>query len=191
MYVGNLRENVTESDLVELFGLTTTNYLIDNCSIEISKLQQNGRHNGHAFILGPCHVCDELVKLHGLEFHGHKIIIKEAEAPPRTLVNELLTSAVANDQQNMYKMPRTINDVRSRLPTASTEEQSSIQNFHSSNAVIPKTKNIAYFSGSIPRRMKVKHLNSLVKEGRIHLKAFRQSQSAESLRHSNVRGIRL
>ena len=48
MYVGNLRENVTESDLVELFGLRTAKYLIDNCSIEISKLQQNGRHNGHA-----------------------------------------------------------------------------------------------------------------------------------------------
>ena len=51
MYAGNLHENVTESDLVELFGLMTTNYLIDNCSIEMSNLQQNGSHNGHAFIL--------------------------------------------------------------------------------------------------------------------------------------------
>ena len=45
MYVENLHENVTKNDLVELFGLRTTNYLIDNCSIEMSKLQQNGRHN--------------------------------------------------------------------------------------------------------------------------------------------------
>ena len=70
MYVGNLHENVTESDLVELFGPRTTLYLIDNCSIEMSKLQQNGRHNDYAFILTPCHVCNEIVKLHGLEFHG-------------------------------------------------------------------------------------------------------------------------
>ena len=91
---------MTESDLVELFGLGTTNYLIDNCSIEMSKLQQNGRHNAHAFILAPCHVCNEPVKLLGLEFHGRKIIIEEAKTPPRTLSNELSTSAVVNDQQN-------------------------------------------------------------------------------------------
>ena len=46
MYLGNLHENVTESDLVELFGIRTTNYLIDNCSIEMSNIQQNGRHSG-------------------------------------------------------------------------------------------------------------------------------------------------
>ena len=77
----------------------------------MSKLQQNGRHNGHAFILVPCHVCDELVKLHGLEFQGRKIIIKEAKTPPRTLVNELSSSTVANDQQSMHKMLPTINYV--------------------------------------------------------------------------------
>ena len=103
MYVGNLRENVTESDLVELFGLRTAKYLIDNCSIEISKLQQNGRHNGHAFILAPCHVCNELVKLHGLEFYGRKIIIEEAKTLPKTLLNELSTSTVADDQQICLK----------------------------------------------------------------------------------------
>ena len=101
----------------------------------------------HTFILAPCHVCNELVKLHGLEFQGRKIIIEEAKTPPRTLLNELSTSAVANDQQNMHKMSPTINDVRSRLPTAPTEEQSPIQNINStySNAVIPKKKNIALF----------------------------------------------
>ena len=67
MYVENLHENMTKSDLVELFGLRTTNYLIDSCSIEMPKLQENGRHD-HAFILASCHVCNELVKLHGLEF---------------------------------------------------------------------------------------------------------------------------
>ena len=73
MYVGNLHENVTDIDLIKLFGLRTTNYLIDNCSIEMS----NGSHNGHAFILATCHACDELVKLYGLEFHGRKILLKK------------------------------------------------------------------------------------------------------------------
>ena len=40
MHLGNLHENVTENDLVELFGLRITNYLIDNCSIEMPNLQQ-------------------------------------------------------------------------------------------------------------------------------------------------------
>ena len=62
--------------------------LIDNCSIKLPNLQQNGRHNGHAFILAPYHVCHVfLKKLHGLKFHGPKIIIEEAKTPPRTLVN--------------------------------------------------------------------------------------------------------
>ena len=37
-YVGNLHDNVTEIDLVELFNQRTTHYLIDNCPIEMFKL---------------------------------------------------------------------------------------------------------------------------------------------------------
>ena len=49
----------------------------------------------------------------------------------------------------MHTVPPTINDVRSRLLTAPTEEDSPIQNINSthSNAVIPKNKNIALFFG--------------------------------------------
>ena len=68
-------------------------------------MQQNGRHSGHVFILA-----------------HRKIIIEEAKTPPMTLVNELSTSAVANDQQSMHKMPPTINDVGSSLLTAPAEE---------------------------------------------------------------------
>ena len=71
MSVGNFHETMTEIDLGKLFVLRTTNYLNDNCPIKISKLQQNGRHNGHAFIWASRHVSDELVKFQGLEFHGH------------------------------------------------------------------------------------------------------------------------
>ena len=38
--------------------------------------------------LAPCHVCEELVKSYGLEFHGHKIIIEEAKTSPRTYLNK-------------------------------------------------------------------------------------------------------
>ena len=90
----------------------------------------------------------------------------------------------ANYQQIMHKMPPTINNVRSRLPVAPTEEQRPIQNINSTclNATITKKKIIALFSDSIPLGMKMKHLNSQVKEGRIHLKAFR-STKANQLNH--------
>ena len=77
MYVENLQEKLTESNLVEVSGLRTTKYLIDDCSIEISKLQQNGKLNGNAFILAPCHIFNEFVKLHSLEFNGHKLLLKK------------------------------------------------------------------------------------------------------------------
>ena len=65
---------------------------------------------------------------------------EEAKTPPRTLVNELSTSAVTNDQQSKHKMPPTIRDIRSRLPTAPTEKQHPIQNINStfSNAAIQR-----------------------------------------------------
>ena len=83
-----------------------------------------------------------------MEFQGSKIIIEEGKTLSRTLVNKLSTSAVANDQQSMHKIPPIISDVRSKLPTAPAEEQCQIQNISSiySNAVIPKKKNIALFT---------------------------------------------
>ena len=80
----------------------------------MSKFQQNGRHNSYAFILAPCHFCDELVKLHGLGFPGRKIIIEEAKRPPRPSVNKL-SNGLANDQQTMHIMPPIITDVRSKI----------------------------------------------------------------------------
>ena len=93
----------------------------------MSKLQQNGRRSSHAFVSLPCHVCHELVKLHGLEFHVRKSIIEEVKTPPRTLVCELSPSAVANNQQSMHKMAPVNNDLTSRLPIPTTEEQHPIR----------------------------------------------------------------
>ena len=69
-------------------------------------------------------------------------------------------------------MSATINKVRSRLPAAPTEEQHPIQNISSTFPTIPKKKKIALFSDSVPRGMKMKQVNSQVKEGSIHLKEF-------------------
>ena len=49
MYLGNLHETVTKSDLGAFFDLRTTIYLKGDCSIKFSKLQENGRRNGDLF----------------------------------------------------------------------------------------------------------------------------------------------
>ena len=71
--------------------------LKDNCFIKIYQFQQNGTRNGHEFILLTCRVCDNLVKLHGLEFHGRKSITEEAKTPLRPLAYNFSTNTVAND----------------------------------------------------------------------------------------------
>ena len=89
-----------------------------------------------------------------MEFHGRKIITEEVKSLPRPLVNKLSTNAVANDQKSMHKMFPTINNIRSRLPTAPNEEDS-IQNINNTfpNTIIPKTKSLR-FSGQYTSRHK-------------------------------------
>ena len=95
IYVGNLHENVTGSDLGKVFGLRRTNYSKDNCFIKKLKLQQNRRINVYEYILVPCYVCHDFVKLHSLEFHGCKIIVEQAKTT-RTLAIKLSTTDVEN-----------------------------------------------------------------------------------------------
>ena len=124
-------------------------------------------------------ICDELLKLHGLKFYGLKTIIEEAEIPPTSLINKFSTNTLANEQQSMHKMPPTIKEAKSRLPTAPTEEQDSINNIKSTfvNVIIPKKKNIALFSDSIPRGMKMKQQIFQTNEKRINLKTFPGAQA--------------
>ena len=82
----------------------------------MSKLKTIESHNCHAFVSAPGHICDELVKLHDLEFYGPKIIIiEEAKTLPRTFFNKLSKNVVANDQQSMHKMSPSYNDVTPHL----------------------------------------------------------------------------
>ena len=75
--MGNLHENVTESDLAELFGQSATNYLIVNCSIEMFKSQQNGNDNGHGFILARYDVCNKFVNYMAWNFTAAKLLLKK------------------------------------------------------------------------------------------------------------------
>ena len=67
-YVGNLNKNVTEQDLIEFFGLQTTNYLRNTCHVKLILCSKTINSRGFAFVTGPEHVLNELFKLNGIEF---------------------------------------------------------------------------------------------------------------------------
>ena len=68
LYVVNLNKDITEKDLNQLFGLKTTVYLCQTCSIEKPLDKNTGKSKRSAFLNVPQHVHNELVKLNGIEF---------------------------------------------------------------------------------------------------------------------------
>lgn len=82
IYVGNLGANVTTEDLTQLFGLGTTPYLRQTCDVELATCEKTGKSKNFAFVNAPEHVHSELMKLNGIEFYGHQLVIEEAKTKP-------------------------------------------------------------------------------------------------------------
>ena len=99
-----------------------------------------------ATVTAPVHVCEELLKLHGIVFHGNPLVIEMSKSPL--------------EQSNHYFQP----------PLQPPPIQQVIHSYR--NAVNPNRKDISLFADSIPKGMRMKDLNSRVKGGKIHLKSF-------------------
>ena len=78
LYVVNLSPSVTEEYISELFGLKSSEYLRQNCSVEMPIDRNTGKSKGFAFLKAPPHVSDELIKLNGFEFQKQSIRIENA-----------------------------------------------------------------------------------------------------------------
>ena len=83
IYVGNLDSNVSIEDIYKLFGLKLKTYLRSNCHVGFALSQQTKKTRGHVYITAPRHVCDELVKLNGVEFKGKFFIIENVKVRPK------------------------------------------------------------------------------------------------------------
>ena len=75
LYIGNLNKDLKEQDLIELFGFNTTTYLQENFCVKLPT-GKSEKNKGFGFTVMPDHVQKELLKLHGIEFQGSKIIIE-------------------------------------------------------------------------------------------------------------------
>ena len=63
-----------------MFGLKSTEYLRQSCSIEMPIDRNTGKSEGFAFLKAPPHVSDELIKLNSFEFQKQSIRIENARA---------------------------------------------------------------------------------------------------------------
>ena len=77
LYIENLSDDTTVSNLYELSGLCSTRYLSGNSDIQTPLLgnRNTGKRRGFAYMAVPEHVFKELLKLHGVEFNGRKLVI--------------------------------------------------------------------------------------------------------------------
>ena len=91
-----------------------------------------------ATVTAPVHVCEELLKLHGIVFYGNPLVIEMSKSPL--------------EQLNHYFQP----------PLQPPSIQRVINNYES--AVNPRRKDIVLFADSIPKGMRMKDVNSIIRK---------------------------
>ena len=78
MFIGNLHSDTAEEDLYKLFSLRSTQYLKQNCLVNMPLTNKMGKSKGFAIIVTPEKVHQELLRLDEIDLLGQKIFIKEA-----------------------------------------------------------------------------------------------------------------
>ena len=78
MFIGNLHSHTTEEDLYKLFGLRSTQYLKQNCFVNMLLINKTGKSKRFAFIVTPEKVHQDLPKLDEIDLVSVKLLIKEA-----------------------------------------------------------------------------------------------------------------
>ena len=106
-----------------------------------------------ATVTAPAHICEELLKLHGIDFYDNPLVIEMSKSPL--------------EQSNHYFQP----------PLQPPPIQRVIHSY--GNTVNTKRKDIALFADSIPKGMRIKDINSCIKGGKIHLKSFPGAKASQ------------
>ena len=75
--IENLAENVTENDILHLFGLDTTNMLHNTTTLQIASVNKNGVQErvAHVAVIHPMQ--EELLKFNDYEFFGRRLTITD------------------------------------------------------------------------------------------------------------------
>ena len=149
LYVGNLNTNITKDNINELFGLKSTDYLRQNCNVEIPIDRNTEKSKGFAFLKASPHVSDELVKLNGFEFQKQSIRTENARTSRLSInqQNARPNSVLNRDSSNQYIFNRTvIPGIKTFAETMSSSMTPSNPNFNES--ILP-TSNVVIFGNSL------------------------------------------
>ena len=175
LYVGNFSTCVTADDIYELFGLRSTNYLCDNCSVEMP-LRSHNQSKRFAFITASHHVTKELVKLNGVQFQGNCLIVEEARSTRKYGL-----------RFNPYSRPRVYNNF---LEDENTCQINNLVPGHITYAETAKSAKrsitghmqncIVIFGDSITRRIRVRDFNRELNTGHARIRTFPGAVSKEN-----------
>ena len=164
IYVGNLPEDITKQDVCELFGLDSTSYLQDTCSIDFPINNKTGKSKGFVFIRAPAHVTDELIKLDGIAYRDNELRVEDATSTRKRTRNNILSKArrpsvvVNNHPENQHSFGRKFSAPESKF----------------------SKRKIVIFSDSIPRH-RFSEFNYWFHKGYVQLKSFPGGTSNELL----------
>ena len=87
LHITNIDKSVTEQDLYQFFGLNTTEYLKQNCEVELPSAASLHGDILYGYITAPSEVCNQLKQLNGVLVHGREIIIEESQTKLKNKVD--------------------------------------------------------------------------------------------------------
>ena len=167
IYVENLPEDITKQDICELFDLNSTSYLRDTCNIDFPINNKTGKFKGFAFIRGPAHITDELIKLDGIEYHDNELRVEDATSTRKRTSNNI---------SNKSRRPSVVvNNHPENQHTYGRKSSASESKFSK------RKKQIVIFSDSIPRGIRLREFNYWLHKGYAQLKSFPGGTSTELL----------
>ena len=169
--IGNLNPSTKEIDLVELFGLNTTKYLRETCSVNMPMSGKTGQSKGHAFISVPKHVCDELLKLNAVKFYGSQIKIEEEKsAREQTFV----VSSPAKNQPVVVNQNIDKQNSLQNIPLVPGK-----RNYRKATQPRPSPHNTLIFTDSIPKGIRMYEFNSLLRNRKAQMLSMPGSSSKQ------------
>ena len=175
MFIGNLHSDTIEEDLYKLFGLRPTQYLKQNCLVNRSLINKTGKSKGFAFIFTPEKVHQDLLKLHGVDLLGRKILIKEAistwKKDPKQ--NKRPNFVVNNFPKNkdLFKRPRIVPSNK-LYAIAVSEREFDATNEEKNYSRQPKRKKTFIIGDSHLTRTKKDSLKKNFKRDKVYFKCF-------------------
>ena len=174
---GNLNKDLKKQDLIELFGFNATTYLQKKCRVELPS-GKSGKNKGSGFAVMPEHLQKEVLKLHGIEFHGNKIIIEEATSTrikrPDEQNTQRRTTEVVNDSS------KNVDLIRANTVPGSKSYADAAMSRNTKNSI---TKKVIVFGDSIIPGIRVRDFNQQVKNVYAKFKSFPGCNSKEMLHY--------